>query len=262
MLAGCASLGAALVLAQVSALTAPNLVLVELKDASTSEKRGQNLTARFVSIPDNRKVFDVCFPSHSFTPKEREIISLIRKSIEWSKPDDVHEPHPAIAHPRFRIPETAGGYTTDFSQWIIVKDSANTSMTEPNSTPANSNTPNTRDQLESLRKHIPEGKTLSEQNGISIQSNDGATYTLTRLESASRSVSCNSIADCETLMRYLEDTDLKIRFIAASVLERELKAHPNGMSLAEIEGKRTDLHKNLLDRFKSKINQKFKPKSD
>lgn len=229
-------------------------MLVELRDASISQNRGQNLTARFVAVLDKeRKVFDVCFPSHSFTAKEREIMALIKKSVQWSSPSDVHEPHTAIAHPRFEIPETASGYTTDFSHWFIVSDTKRVEMTHSSSAPAN-----TRDQLESLRKYVQEAKTLSEQNGISIQSSDGKTYTLTRLAAAANSVTCKSLADYKTLFTYLEDEDLKLRFIAATVLERELKAHPNGMSMSEIDGKRADLHKNLLDRFQSKLDKLFK----
>lgn len=119
-----------------------------------------------------------------------------------------------------------------------------------------------KDAIEELRNRIPEAKTISEANGVSIPDKSGQNYTLTRLEAASHSVPCKTRADCEVLMRYLEDDDLKIRFIACSALEKKLKAHPNGMSMSEIEGKNAWRHENLINRFRAKINVTFKDQDE
>ncbi len=121
-----------------------------------------------------------------------------------------------------------------------------------------SKTPNTKDAIEALRKKIPEAQTISEANGVSIPDESGVYFTLTRLEAAAKTVPCETIDDYKLLMQYLEDADLKIRFIAASALERTLKAHPNGMSMGEIDGKSADRHNKLRERFETKINEHFK----
>lgn len=235
------------------------LILVELVDASISESRGQNLTARFGVVNDrNQKPVTISFPCHSFTDKERQIMGIIEKAVSLASPPDSHQPHTATDHPRFRIPETAGGYTTDFSKWIIVA----TKPTDAEKQEMKLNAATTKEAIEALRKRIPEAKTISQQNGVSITDKRGESFTLTRLSAASESVPCDTMKDCTTLLNYLEDDDQKIRFIAASALERTLKAHPNGMSMSEIDGKNPAFHQKLLDRFKAKMNAQFSDPKD
>lgn len=235
------------------------LILVELVDASISECRGQNLTARFGVVNDRtQKAVTISFPCHSFTDKERRIMGIIEKAVSWASPPDSHQPHTAIDHPRFRIPETAGGYTTDFSKWIIVA----TKPTDAEKQKMKENAATIKEAIEALRKRIPEAKTISEQNGASIADKSGEYFTLTRLAAASEGVPCDTLKDCKILLKYLDDDDQKIRFIAASVLERTLKVHPNGMSMSEIDGKNPAFHKKLLDRFQAKMNSQFSDTKD
>jgi hypothetical protein len=128
-------------------------------------------------------------------------------------------------------------------------------MHRTNSKPA----PSINDAIEALRKKIPEAQTMSEANGVSIPDKSGVYFELTRLEAAAKTVPCKTFADCKLLMQYLEDEDLKIRYIAAAVLERTLKAHPLGMPVAEIDGKDAVRHRKLVDSFQAKINEHFNP---
>ena len=115
-----------------------------------------------------------------------------------------------------------------------------------------------KDAIEALRKKIPEAKTISEQNGFSIQDKSGEYFTLTRLAAASLTVPDDTLPDLRTLMNCLEDDDQKIRFIAAQALERKLKVHPNGLSMGEIDGTDVKRHKQLIERFQTKIAETFK----
>lgn len=113
--------------------------------------------------------------------------------------------------------------------------------------------PSSKDVIEALRKKIPEAQTMSEANGVSIPDKSGVYFELTRLEAAAKTVPCDTIADCKLLMRYLEDEDLKIRYIAATALERTLKVHSHGMAMGEIDGKDAMRHKKLVDSFEAKL---------
>lgn len=117
--------------------------------------------------------------------------------------------------------------------------------------------PSTKDVIEALRKKIPAAQTMSEANGVSIPDKNGVYFELTRLEAAAKTVPCDTIGDCKLLMQYLEDEDLKIRYIAATALERTLKTHPHAIAMGEIDGRDAIRHKKLVDGFEAKIEERF-----
>jgi hypothetical protein len=84
--------------------------------------------------------------------------------------------------------------------------------------------------LDGLRKEVPAGETLSEQNGATIKDPDGTSFTLTRLAKAATRLGVKDNGDCLVLLTYLNDPDPKIRFIAASAIENVVHAFPEGMT--------------------------------
>lgn len=117
-----------------------------------------------------------------------------------------------------------------------------------------------RKQFEQLRQEIPAAKTVSEQNGMSIQDAKGESYTCTRLVSAANSLKIETLEDAKLTLSYLNDEDYKLRFIAASSLNRILKTHPNGLSMSEIENKSSPQHAKLVETFSTAINKHFAAK--
>ena len=106
---------------------------VLLDAARISDRRGQNLEARFAVIErDNKdvgrgphalvksKVFTVTFPSHSHTTHETTLINIIMASVKWSDEKDRHEWHATNMKPMFSAPKEAEGWVKDYEKWWFV----------------------------------------------------------------------------------------------------------------------------------------------
>ena len=118
--------------------------------------------------------------------------------------------------------------------------------------------PNTiANQFEILRKDIPEAKTISEQNGVSIPDAKGVYYTCTRLGRAASELKLDTADKANTALKYLEDDDYKLRFIAASALANTFKTHPNGLSMSDVEDRKNPRHAKLVETFKAAITKHF-----
>jgi hypothetical protein len=117
-----------------------------------------------------------------------------------------------------------------------------------------------RKQFEQLRFEIPAAKTISEQNGISIQDAKGDSFTCTRLSAAADKLKIDTQQDAKITLSYMNDQDLKLRFIAASALKKILNTHPNGLSMSDIENKSSPGHTKLIDTFATAINKRFASK--
>jgi hypothetical protein len=107
--------------------------------------------------------------------------------------------------------------------------------------------------IESLRKTIPEAKTISEMNGFSLADINGQQFTLTRLTTAANTLAIRSFKDPQLLLEYLDDKDPKIRYIAATVLNTKYGVYPNGMSLSDIIDIASPRHKQMIEQFRKKI---------
>lgn len=107
--------------------------------------------------------------------------------------------------------------------------------------------------IESLRKTIPEAKTISEMNGFSLADINGQQFTLTRLTTAANTLVIRSFKDPQLLLEYLDDKDPKIRYIAATILNTKYGVYPNGMSLSDIIDITSPRHKQMIEQFRKKI---------
>ena len=94
---------------------------LQLLSASIDETRAQRLVAAFAIIDDPKAdPVSISFPSHSHTPHETTLMNIIESSVDWSKPDDLHQPHRTTTSVVFSIPTDARGYVTDFKKWWLV----------------------------------------------------------------------------------------------------------------------------------------------
>jgi len=108
-------------------------------------------------------------------------------------------------------------------------------------------------QMEGFRTKIPPPQTLSEQNGFGIKDIKGEYYLLTHLSGVAERMNVDGKQNMIILMSYLKDADLKIRFIAAKAMEKELKAFPSGMSLRDVTDLHSDGHARMVSAFAKKI---------
>ncbi|CAN5608079.1 hypothetical protein BH11CYA1_BH11CYA1_18410 [soil metagenome] len=115
-------------------------------------------------------------------------------------------------------------------------------------------------QFEILRNDIPEAKTISEQNGVSIPDAKSVYYPCTRLARAANELKLDSIENASAAIKYLEDDDYKLRFIAASALATTFKTHPNGLSMSDVEERTSPRHAKLVETFKAAIAKHFATK--
>lgn len=115
-------------------------------------------------------------------------------------------------------------------------------------------------QFETLRKEIPEAKTISEQNGVSIPDAKGVYYTCTRLASVANSLKLTSKEDALATLSYLEDDDYKLRFIAATALCTTFKTHPHGLSMSDVEERKSPRHAKLVEIYRAAIEKHFTAK--
>ncbi|MFA6212613.1 MAG: hypothetical protein WCT03_23150 [Candidatus Obscuribacterales bacterium] len=115
-------------------------------------------------------------------------------------------------------------------------------------------------QFENLRHQIPEAQTISEQNGVSIPDAKGVYYTCTRLARAASNLNLDTATDALSALKYLDDADYKLRFIAASALSSTLKTHPHGLSMSDIEDRSSAGHEQLVAAFKVAIRKHYATK--
>ena len=111
-------------------------------------------------------------------------------------------------------------------------------------------------KMEGFRTKIPRPQTLSEHNGFGIKDIKGEHYLLTHLAGVADRMNVEGRENMIILMSYLKDEDLKIRFIAASALEIELKAFPARMSLRDVTDLDTGGHARMVSAFAKKIAEK------
>jgi hypothetical protein len=111
--------------------------------------------------------------------------------------------------------------------------------------------------MDGFRAAVPPPRTLSEQNGASLEDVNGKPFVLTHLDGVARRMEVKTARECLVLLTYLKDRDAKIRFIAATAIERVVHAYPGGMSLDDILNVDSDGHREMIRRFVEKIDALF-----
>ena len=94
---------------------------VRLLAARVSQRRGQNLEAKF-AVVGSAKTSEVVirFPCHSHTTHETTLMKIVSSCVEWSEPKSRHEWHDAKISVIFSLPKDASGYVTNFEKWWLV----------------------------------------------------------------------------------------------------------------------------------------------
>ncbi len=94
---------------------------VRLISAWTSNKRGQNLMAKFATVDERHpEEFQIEFPAHCHSPHETTLMKIVQSSVDWSEPNAADQPHMALVDVVFSIPADSKGYVTDYEKWWLV----------------------------------------------------------------------------------------------------------------------------------------------
>jgi hypothetical protein len=112
--------------------------------------------------------------------------------------------------------------------------------------------------MDGFHKEIPPPETLSEQNGAGFQDVDGKNVLMSHMGGIAERLGVKNKTECLVLLTYLNDSDPKLRFIAAQAIENVVHAYPGGMSLNDIIKTDTDGHRQLILKFVEKI-EKINP---
>jgi len=105
-------------------------------------------------------------------------------------------------------------------------------------------------KMAELKVQLPPPTTISEMNGASFKDKDGKFFTATHLSGVARRelvpIGVNAIP---VLLKYMDDDDPKICFIAAEALESITNLYPHGMTMNDMYDVKASGHARLVAAF-------------
>jgi hypothetical protein len=108
------------------------------------------------------------------------------------------------------------------------------------------------DTMEGFRKTIPPDKRAFDAGtGMTVKGMEP--YTLPHLVQVAHGLGVSTRKECLTLLTYLKDADLKVRYIAVEAIANATKAYPDGLSMEAITDTGSPLHTRMLLRFLDEI---------